>query len=58
MEPHAYDPATLKALAAKGHRLEQREPWGDAQAVMEDPRTGLRYGASDPRNEGAVAGQD
>jgi len=58
VEPHAYDPATLKALAAKGHRLEQREPWGDAQAVMEDPRTGLRYGASDPRNEGAAVGQD
>ncbi len=58
VEPHAYDPATLNALAAKGHRLEQREPWGDAEAVMEDPRTGLRYGASDPRNEGAALGQD
>ncbi len=58
IEPHAYDPATLKALQAKGHRLEQRDPWGDAQSVWEDPRTGLRYGASDPRNEGGAVGQD
>jgi gamma-glutamyltranspeptidase/glutathione hydrolase len=58
IERHALDPATVKALEAKGHHIEERDPWGDAEAVMEDPRTALRYAASDPRNEGAALGQD
>jgi len=58
VEPYALDPATVKELEAKGHRVERRDPWGDAEAVMEEPRTGLRYAASDPRNEGAPMGQD
>jgi len=58
VEPHALDPTTVKELEAKGHRVERRDPWGDAEAVMEDPRTGLRYAESDPRNEGAPMGQD
>ena len=31
---------------------------GDVEAVMVDPVTGLHTAASDPRNEGAPAGQD
>jgi gamma-glutamyltranspeptidase/glutathione hydrolase len=58
LERDALDPATVKILEAKGHRIEERDPWGNAQAVLEDPRTGLRYAAPDPRNEGAVLGQD
>ena len=58
VEPYALDPATVKELEAKGHRVERRDPWGDAEAVMEDPRTCLRYAESDPRNEGAPMGQD
>ena len=57
LERYALDPATIKALEAKGHRVETRDPWGDAEAVLEDPRTGLRYVGPDPRNEGAALGQ-
>jgi gamma-glutamyltranspeptidase/glutathione hydrolase len=52
------EPATLAALEAKGHKLRRVEAWGDAEAVYSDPRTHLRYAASDPRNEGAALGQD
>ena len=52
------DPATGRALRAKGHDLQSVPAWGDAEAVMVDPGSGLRYAASDPRNEGAALGQD
>lgn len=53
------DPATQRALEAMGHTFVKRAPgWGDAEAVMVDPVTGLRTAASDPRNEGQPAGQD
>ncbi|XXF79421.1 gamma-glutamyltransferase [Myxococcaceae bacterium GXIMD 01537] len=54
----ALEPATQAALEALGHRLRRVDAWGDAEAVLSDPRTGLRYSASDPRNEGAALGQD
>ncbi len=50
--------ATQAALEAKGHKLRKQEAWGDAEAVYSDPKTNLRYAASDPRNEGAALGQD
>ncbi|MBU8894391.1 gamma-glutamyltransferase [Corallococcus sp. M34] len=52
------EPATLAALEAKGHHIRRVDAWGDAEAVYSDPRTNLRYPASDPRNEGAALGQD
>nr|WP_306818980.1 gamma-glutamyltransferase [Archangium lipolyticum] len=52
------EPATQAALEAKGHKIRKQEAWGDAEAVYSDPRTNLRYPASDPRNEGAGLGQD
>ncbi|HSP77311.1 MAG TPA: gamma-glutamyltransferase, partial [Myxococcaceae bacterium] len=52
------EPATLAALRARGHAIREVEAWGDAEAVYSDPRTNLRYAASDPRNEGAALGQD
>jgi gamma-glutamyltranspeptidase/glutathione hydrolase len=52
------EPATLSALVAKGHKLRRVDTWGDAEAVYSDPKTNLRYPASDPRNEGAALGQD
>ncbi|MBM4378522.1 MAG: gamma-glutamyltransferase, partial [Deltaproteobacteria bacterium] len=59
VERYALDPATAAALEARGHVLSRKmEAWGDAEAVMEDPATGLRYAAPDPRNEGAALGQD
>lgn len=51
------EPATAAALEAKGHVLKREERWGDAEAVLVDPETGLRSASSDPRNEGAPAGQ-
>jgi gamma-glutamyltranspeptidase/glutathione hydrolase len=52
------EPATAQAMEALGHRLKRVEGWGDAELVMVDPLTKLRSGGSDPRNEGAPAGQD
>ena len=52
------EPETRRALAAKGHQIEEVPGWGDAEAVWIDPATGLRYSASDPRNEGTALGQD
>ena len=58
VERGALDPLTASALEVRGHSLKQHESWGDAEAVMVDPLTGLRTAASDPRNEGAPAGHD
>lgn len=52
------DPATQRALEAMGHKFKFVPGWGDAEAVMVDPVTGLKSAASDPRNEGAPAGQE
>lgn len=51
------EPATRRALEALGHTFRQVDGWGDAEAVLVDPVTGLRSAASDPRNEGSPAGQ-
>ena len=52
------EPATQRALEALGHTFVSIPGWGDAEAVMVDPVTGLKSAASDPRNEGAPAGQE
>jgi gamma-glutamyltranspeptidase/glutathione hydrolase len=52
------EPATLSALEARGHKVRRVDQWGDAEAVYVDPKTGLRFSASDPRNEGMALGQD
>jgi len=58
VDRESIEPATRAALEAMGHRFRVLDfPLGDAEAVMEDPQTGLRYAASDPRNEGAALGQ-
>lgn len=58
VDPLAADPLTEKALEALGHTLKRVDRWGDAEAVYRDPLTGLTSAGSDPRNEGAPAGQD
>jgi gamma-glutamyltranspeptidase / glutathione hydrolase len=50
------DPETQRALEAKGHTFRAMPGWGDAEAVMVDPTTGLKSAASDPRNEGQASG--
>jgi gamma-glutamyltranspeptidase / glutathione hydrolase len=50
--------ASLDALTAKGHLLEVRKEYttrmGRGQAVLHDAKTGVNYGASDPRADGAA----
>ncbi len=56
--PDGVDPATRAALEAMGHTFKVSEsPLADVEAVMEDPDTGLRSAASDPRGEGTGLGQ-
>jgi gamma-glutamyltranspeptidase / glutathione hydrolase len=47
-----------QALASMGHKLEVRgafaTPMGGGQAVIHDDSTGVNYGASDPRKDGAA----
>lgn len=57
VDPDGLDPATRAALEQRGHTFVPKPGWGDAEAVMVDPVTGLRTAASDPRNEGQPAGQ-
>jgi gamma-glutamyltranspeptidase / glutathione hydrolase len=49
---------SLDALTAKGHLLEVRKEYttrmGRGQAVLHDAKTGVNYGASDPRADGAA----
>ena len=52
-------PESVRAeLEARGHQLKVRgsfaDPMGGAQAVMRDFATGVNYGASDPRKDGAA----
>ena len=58
INPDALDPPTRAALEAMGHTFKvSTAPLGDVEAVMQDPDTGLRTAASDPRGEGAALGQ-
>src|SRR6266404_8770681 len=49
---------TRSELAARGHKIELRGDFassvGGGQAVMRDCETGINYGASDPRKDGAA----
>jgi gamma-glutamyltranspeptidase/glutathione hydrolase len=56
-EPFGLSTDTQQALEAKGHKLTPRPRYmGDAQGVMIEEKTGIRLGASDPRNDGAAVG--
>jgi gamma-glutamyltranspeptidase / glutathione hydrolase len=58
VNPDALDPLTRSSLEAMGHTFKvSASPLGDVEAVMQDPDTGLRTAASDPRGEGAALGQ-
>ena len=53
--------AVRAELTAKGHQIELRGPYtvsvGGGQAVLRDFATGVNYGASDPRKDGAAIPQ-
>ncbi|MCS7079949.1 MAG: gamma-glutamyltransferase [Chloracidobacterium sp.] len=54
-EPYGMTADTRRALEAKGHRLDVIPRYnGDAEGIMIDA-TGVRLGASDPRNPDALA---
>ncbi len=56
-EPLGMSSDTLRALESRGHKLATRPRYmGDSQAIMIDPKTGVRLGASDSRNDGATIG--
>lgn len=58
-EPFGLSADTIRALEARGHKLEvARNPQNlaSAEGVMIEEGTGMRLGASDPRNDGAPVG--
>lgn len=56
-EPYGLSADTQRALIALGHKFAARPRYmGDAQGIMIEEKTGIRLGASDPRNEGAPVG--
>lgn len=56
-EPFGINPDSRRVLERRGHIFEGRPAeMGDVQAIMIDPITGIRLGASDPRLGGAAAG--
>ena len=49
-------PDTMNLLRSKGHTLNEKRFWGDAECIMVNPKTGERLGASDGRNNGKAVG--
>ena len=52
--------ATIDELARRGHQLDRWGDWnelaGHAHGIVIDPGSGMRYGGSDPRSDGAAVG--
>ncbi len=56
-EPFGLSRDTMEALRARGHTFAERPRYmGDVQAIMIEPETGMRLGASDPRMDGRPVG--
>jgi len=57
-EPNGTNPDTRAALEKMGHTFREKpiEHISDANAVMIDPKTGLRQGGADPRRSGVAVG--
>ena len=63
-ERHDLNADTRAALEARGHKFRELPGMvrngpsdiGDAQGILIDPKTGMRMGASDPRNGGVPVG--
>jgi gamma-glutamyltranspeptidase/glutathione hydrolase len=57
VETDQTSPDTIRLLQKMGHKLDlDRDPWGDAECIAIDPKTGERLGASDARNGGKALG--
>jgi gamma-glutamyltranspeptidase / glutathione hydrolase len=57
VERFALEPATLKALKAKGHKIEISGSWSNANGIAVHPHSGVRSAAADPRGLGTAAGE-
>jgi gamma-glutamyltranspeptidase / glutathione hydrolase len=55
VDPWGFDAATLAELRRRGHSIEQRGYWGNANAIQQLP-DGRLEGAADPRGEGTARG--
>jgi len=55
VEQWGIDPLTIEELKRRGHQIQQRGKWGNANAIIVLP-DGAIEGASDPRGEGVAAG--
>jgi gamma-glutamyltranspeptidase/glutathione hydrolase len=58
-EPYGLSADTMRALEARGHKLEEAtnpRNLASAEGVMVEEGTGVRLGASDPRNDGTPVG--
>jgi gamma-glutamyltranspeptidase / glutathione hydrolase len=55
VDPWGFDLSTLAELRRRGHSIEQREYWGNANAIQQLP-DGRLEGAADPRGEGVAKG--
>lgn len=53
IEPSGIKPETWAELQRRGHKLNQRTEWGNANAIQQLP-DGTLTGAADPRGEGTV----
>jgi gamma-glutamyltranspeptidase / glutathione hydrolase len=55
IDPWGFDPATVNDLEKRGHKIDRRSYWGNANAIQQRPDGSLE-GAADPRGEGTAAG--
>lgn len=55
VDPWGFDPVTLAELRRRGHQIEARSYWGNANAIGQLP-DGRLEGAADPRGEGTARG--
>jgi gamma-glutamyltranspeptidase / glutathione hydrolase len=55
VDPWGFDAATLAELRRRGHSIEPRNYWGNANAIQQLP-DGRLEGAADPRGEGTASG--
>ncbi|HEX2445706.1 MAG TPA: gamma-glutamyltransferase [Vicinamibacterales bacterium] len=56
LERRGFPADVIRALEARGHKVEVGYNMGDVHAIMIDPKTGMRLGASDPRLDGRTVG--
>jgi gamma-glutamyltranspeptidase/glutathione hydrolase len=56
LERRGFPADVVKALEGRGHTIVVQGEMGDVHAIMIDPKTGVRLGASDPRADGRTMG--